>query len=74
MSCNSNYVTCPACGARDLDLCHYNSLMVLKPNFALFTLHCPHCGTNVSAMHCIPEELRDEVYFAAIETDSGMCQ
>lgn len=74
MACGSNTIVCPACGARDLDLCQFDSMMVLKSDFALFSLRCPHCGTAISAAHCIPESLKEEVHFAAIETDAGMCQ
>lgn len=74
MSCGTNIITCPACGARDLDLCKYDSMMVLKADFALFALHCPHCGAPISSAHCIPPQLWDEVRYAAIETDAGMCQ
>lgn len=72
MACGNNTVTCPACGAHDLDVCQFESMMVLKADFALFTLRCPHCGTSVSAAHCIPVQLYDEVRYAAIEVDAGM--
>lgn len=65
-------VVCPACGASDLDLCCYDSMMVLRADTALFTLHCPHCGSAVSSVHAIPDQLREEVRFAAIEVGAGM--
>lgn len=74
MGCKNKNVVCPACGAPDLDLCKYDSMMVLRADFALFTLHCPYCGSQVSAAHGIPPELYDEVRYAAIETSAGMCQ
>lgn len=74
MSYGNNLVTCPACGAQDLNLCKFDSMMVLKADFALFTLRCPHCGTSVSAAHCIPPQLYDEVRYAAIEAGAGMGQ
>lgn len=68
----SSPFACPACGARDLDLRSFDSMMVLSADLALFTLACPHCGTTVSAMQPIPSALRDEVDFAAIRIGAGM--
>ena len=68
----SRSVVCPACGASDLDVCRYDAMMVLRADFALFTLRCPQCGTAVSSMQHIPLQLRDEVRFAAIEVGAGM--
>lgn len=65
-------ITCPACGAHDLDVGHYESMMVLKTDVALFTLRCPHCSTVVSSVSTIPPHLREEVWFAAIELGAGM--
>lgn len=65
-------VTCPACGAADLDVQSYDSMMVLRPDMALFSLTCPHCATRISAMQPIPPSLREEVLFAAIELGAGM--
>lgn len=39
-------MTCPACGATDLDVCRYDSMMVLRADLAFFTLLCPQCGTE----------------------------
>lgn len=65
-------VTCPACGAQDLDVRTFDSMMVLRPNLALFSLTCPHCATRMSVMQPIPPALREEVQFAAIELGAGM--
>ena len=65
-------LTCPACGATDLDVCEYDSMMVLRKDTALFSLHCPHCGSAVSSVHAIPAQLREERKFAAIEVGAGM--
>lgn len=65
-------VACPTCGATDLDLCSYESMMVLRPNLALFSLTCPHCSTRLSSLQPIPAALRDEVMFTAIELGAGM--
>ena len=64
-------MTCPACGATDLDVCRYDSMMVLRADLAFFTLLCPQCGTKVSALQPIPLALREEVRFAAIEVPSS---
>ncbi|WP_165056470.1 MULTISPECIES: UDP-N-acetylmuramoylalanyl-D-glutamate--2,6-diaminopimelate ligase [unclassified Adlercreutzia] len=65
-------LTCPSCGAHDLDLRAYDSLMVLRPDLALFSLHCNHCATKVSTLQPIPPDLREEVRFAAVEVGAGM--
>lgn len=65
-------LTCPACGATDLDVCEYDSMMVLSKDAALFSLRCPQCGAKVSSVHAIPVQLREEVKFAAIEIGAGM--
>ncbi|HIT46093.1 MAG TPA: UDP-N-acetylmuramoylalanyl-D-glutamate--2,6-diaminopimelate ligase [Candidatus Aphodovivens excrementavium] len=65
-------VVCPACGAQDLDVCRYDTMMVLRSDLALFTLTCPTCGTKVSSLQRIPLQLREEVRFAAIEVGAGM--
>ena len=70
----SKGVTCPACGAVGLDVCRYESMMVVRADLALFTLRCPHCDASVSIVHSIPPQLRDEVRFAAIEVGAGMGQ
>ncbi len=65
-------MTCPACGATDLDLCQYDAMMVIRSDLALFTVVCPHCGTAASDIKSIPLQLREEVRFAAIEVGAGM--
>lgn len=65
-------LACPACHARGFDLRAYESMMVLHPNLALFTLRCPSCSTVFSTLHPIPASLRDEVDFAAIEVGAKM--
>ncbi|MFR5091891.1 MAG: UDP-N-acetylmuramoylalanyl-D-glutamate--2,6-diaminopimelate ligase [Adlercreutzia equolifaciens] len=52
-------VTCPACGADDVDVRSYESLMALRSDLALFTLTCPHCAARISALLTIPPELRE---------------
>ena len=68
----SQTITCPACGASDLDVCCYDSMMVVRADLAMFTLRCPSCGAKVSSMQTIPSQLRDEVRFAAIEVGAGL--
>ncbi len=65
-------LTCPACGARDLDLTDYDAMMVLRADLALFSLHCSHCATKVSSLQPIPHALREDVRYAAIEIGAGM--
>lgn len=65
-------LTCPSCGAKDLDIRRYDSMMVLRKDTALFALHCPHCSTVVSSVQAIPQELNDEVRFAAAQLGAGM--
>ena len=65
-------IQCPKCGAGDLDLCQYDSMIVVRPDLALFTLSCKHCSAKVSTIQPIPEALREEVRFAAIEVGAGM--
>ena len=49
-------LTCPACKATDLDVCKYDSMMVLRKD----------------TVHAIPAQLREEIRFAAIEVGAGM--
>ena len=63
---------CPSCGAADLDVCAYDTMMVLRSDIALFTLRCPSCGARLSSVQPIPLALREEVRFAAIEVGAGM--
>lgn len=68
----SHGVTCPGCGASGLDVCAYESMMVVRADLAMFTLRCPKCGAKVSSMQPIPQRLCEEVRFAAIEVGAGM--
>lgn len=63
---------CSKCGAEDLDLSEFQSMMLVSKDEALFTMECPHCGTTVSSMQPIPFSLRDKVEAAAGELDAGM--
>ena len=65
---------CPNCGAEGLDLHGYESMIVVTPEAALFTVRCPHCATRVSSLRAIPADMLDEVQFAAIEVGAGMGQ
>ena len=65
-------LSCPACKTTSLDVRDYDSMMVLGKGMALFTVHCPNCGTSVSIVHAIPPCLREEIDFAAIELGAGM--
>lgn len=65
-------ITCPACGFDDFDLCRYESMMVLSSRSALFGLRCPKCGTKISTVNAIPEMLRSEVEYVALQLDCGM--
>ena len=50
-------VVCPACGAQDLDVCAYDTMLVVRPDLALFTLECPACGASGSTLQRIPLQL-----------------
>ena len=65
-------LTCPHCGAGDLDLHGYESMIVVTPECALFTVRCAACGARVSSLRAIPQDMREEVQFAAIEVGAGM--
>ena len=65
-------LTCPACGSTGFDLCNYESMIVLAPDRAMFTMCCPHCATLVSSIQAIPAQLREEVRMSAIEVGAGM--
>lgn len=70
----SNDVTCPVCGTSNLDVCDYESMMVVRVDLAMFTIRCPHCDTRVSSVRFIPPTLQEEVRFAALEVGAGMGQ
>lgn len=63
---------CPNCGETQFDLYEYDSMMVVRPEVALFTLHCPNCEMPVSALVNIPSDMLDEVRCAAVEIGAGM--
>ena len=63
---------CPKCGAEDLDLVRFQSMMLVSNDEALFTLQCPHCGNTVSSVKPIPTALREKVEAVAVELDAGM--
>lgn len=69
---DKDYIICPACHARRLDLVNYETLMVLRRDYGMFTLRCPNCSNKISVLKPIPHELYDEVDFAAIEMGAGM--
>lgn len=63
---------CPSCGARDLNLLEYTSLMVLKPQMGLFTIVCPSCQAKVTSIQPIPLELEPSIAQAAEVLGAGM--
>ena len=65
-------LTCPACKMADLDITAYESMMVLRPDLALFTLQCPLCRDRVSTLQTIPTTLQDDVRHAADAVGAGM--
>ena len=69
MGANMN---CPNCQATDLDIHGYESMIVVTPVYALFTVRCAHCGMRVSGLRPIPDDMHDEVQYAAIEVGAGM--
>ena len=68
----ADFVNCPQCGSSALNLHRYESMIVVTPEYALFTVRCPQCDTSVSSLRPIPQDMRDEVQFAAIEVGAGM--
>lgn len=63
---------CPQCGSTELDVCNYESMIVVGPDVAMFTMRCPQCKSTVSSVQLIPPALREEVRYAAIEVGAGM--
>ena len=55
-----------------MDVCRYESMMVVRADLAMFTLRCPHCKATVSSMQPIPPQLYEEVRFAALEVGAGV--
>lgn len=60
-------LACPSCSASHLDVRSSDSVMALKADLALFTLRCPTCGTRISSIQPIPDNLRAELRAAAVE-------
>lgn len=63
---------CPKCGTTDIDLTHFQSMMLVSQDEALFTLQCPHCGNKISSVCAIPAPLQDKIKSVASELDAGM--
>lgn len=55
-----------------MDVCQYESMMVLREDTAFFTMTCPHCLAKVSSVNAIPLQLREEIRSLAIEIGAGM--
>lgn len=68
----SRDMTCPVCGAQGLDVCTFDSMMVLSTDLALFSLECPFCAAQVSNIYPIPPMLYEEVRLCAQEVGAGM--
>ncbi|WP_251178729.1 UDP-N-acetylmuramoylalanyl-D-glutamate--2,6-diaminopimelate ligase [Adlercreutzia agrestimuris] len=64
-------MVCPRCGAV-LDVCHYQAMLVISCDLALFSVECPQCNTISSAIKAIPAQLQEEVHLAAREVGAGM--
>ena len=69
---SSSQLECPPCGCANLDVRAYESMIVVAADVALFTIHCPVCGSRVSGLRAIPDDLLEEVQFAAREVGAGM--
>ena len=63
---------CPKCTSTELDVCAYESMVVLSSDHALFTMICPVCPVKVSTIQAIPAQLKAEVQIAAREVGAGM--
>ena len=63
---------CPQCGSAQIDVCNYESMIVISQTHALFTVRCPQCSAKVSTVQTIPPELYDDVRSAASEVGAGM--
>lgn len=66
------FMNCPNCGAANLDVHAYESMIVVAPDLALFTVRCAACGARVSGLRAIPADMGEEVRYAAIEVGAGM--
>ena len=67
----NDIATCPVCGNARVALSSYDSLLVLRKDFALFSLVCPNCSTRFSTVREIPDQLKEEVYFATVQIGTG---
>lgn len=65
-------ISCPQCRAEGLDVHEYESMIVITESHALYTLRCPVCGARISSVRPIPQDMIDEVNYAAIEVGAGM--
>lgn len=63
---------CPHCASARLNMLDYESLMVLRADLGLFTVHCSACGQKTSLLRPIPGCLQDEVAHAAEAAGAGM--
>ena len=68
----STRMSCPSCGNKNLDIHGYESMIVVSPKCALFTVRCSACDMRVSSLREIPADMREEVQYAAIEVGAGM--
>ena len=63
---------CPQCASMLIDVCDYESMIVISESHALFTVRCPACSAKVSTVQAIPPRLLEDVRCAAIEVGAGM--
>ncbi len=63
---------CPKCREMGVVLENYESLIMVSPDRALFTVTCRACGARISSVSEIPDSLREEIQSAAIEVGAGM--
>ena len=66
------HIQCPVCGTIGLNVCEYESMMVLSSQLALFVLRCGECGTQVTSVSVIPPALYPEIERIAREIGAGM--
>ena len=65
-------VKCAFCGSTEFDLHEFDTMMVLCPELALFSLPCPYCGTQVAAVCVIPHDMQALVRESAAMVGAGM--
>ena len=65
-------VKCVNCGSTEFDLHDFDTMMVLCPELALFSLKCPYCATQVAAVCVIPQDMMGLVRESAVEVGAGM--